>query len=93
MAADLMIYWASGVPQCMAALIVLEEKNLQGYKHKLLSFDKKEHKSEEVLKLNPRGEVSKPFVFLFRGLPSPAGFCGVSCCPGQGQQENDLVDS
>ena len=38
-------------------MIVLEEKKLQGYKHKLLSFEKGEHKSQEVLEVNLRGEV------------------------------------
>ena len=38
-------------------MIALEEKNLQGYNHKLLSFDKMEHKSQEVLDINPRGQV------------------------------------
>jgi glutathione S-transferase len=36
-------------------MLVLEEKGLGGYGNKLLSFDKKEHKGEEVLKWNPRG--------------------------------------
>lgn len=38
-------------------MLALEEKGLQGYGNKLLSFSKKEHKGEEVLKLNPRGQV------------------------------------
>ncbi len=38
-------------------MIALEEKLLQGYKHKLLSFDKNEHKCEEVKSLNPRVQV------------------------------------
>lgn len=38
-------------------MIALEEKGLVGYNQKLLSFDKKEHKSEEVLRINPRGQV------------------------------------
>uniref|UniRef100_A0AAV2K9B1 Glutathione S-transferase n=1 Tax=Knipowitschia caucasica TaxID=637954 RepID=A0AAV2K9B1_KNICA len=38
-------------------MIALEEKQLQGYNQKLLSFEKMEHKSEEVLKLNPRGQL------------------------------------
>ena len=58
MAQDMMIYWGSGSGPCSSALIVLEEKALQGYKEKLVSFEKKEHKTEEVLKLNPRGQVS-----------------------------------
>ncbi len=38
-------------------MITLEEKLLQGYKHKYLSFDKNEHKCEEVKALNPRLQV------------------------------------
>lgn len=38
-------------------MIALEEKNLQGYNQKLLSFEKMEHKSQEVLDLNPRGQL------------------------------------
>lgn len=38
-------------------MIALEEKKLQGYKHKLLSFERGEHKSQEVLEINPRGQV------------------------------------
>jgi len=37
--------------------MVLEEKGLNGYGNKLISFEKKEHKSEEIMKLNPRGQV------------------------------------
>lgn len=54
----MMLYWGSGSPPCWRVQIALEEKNLQGYHHKLLSFDKGEHKSEEVMKLNPRGQVN-----------------------------------
>lgn len=41
-------------------MITLEEKKLQAYKRKLLSFEKGEHKSQEVLDINPRGQVNKP---------------------------------
>jgi len=37
-------------------MIVLKEKGLE-YGEKLIEFGKKEHKSEEVMKLNPRGQV------------------------------------
>ncbi|XP_060771548.1 glutathione S-transferase A-like isoform X1 [Neoarius graeffei] len=57
MAESMMLYWGSGSPPCWRVLIALEEKNLQGFQHKLLSFDKGEHKSEEVMKLNPRGQL------------------------------------
>ena len=40
-------------------MIVLQEKGLwESCGNKLCEFSKKEHKSEEVLKLNPRGQVS-----------------------------------
>ncbi len=46
-------------------MITLEEKLLQGYKHKLLSFDKNEHKCEEVKALNPRLQVRyRPVLFM-----------------------------
>jgi len=38
-------------------MLALEEKGLAGYQNKLLQFSKNEHKSEEVLKWNPRGQV------------------------------------
>ena len=45
-------------------MLVLEEKGLQGYGNKLVSFSKKEHKGEDVLKLNPRGQVGSPLTGL-----------------------------
>ncbi len=46
-------------------MITLEEKLLQGYKHKHLSFDKNEHKCEEVKALNPRLQVRyRPVPFM-----------------------------
>uniref|UniRef100_A0A671U0F2 Glutathione S-transferase rho n=1 Tax=Sparus aurata TaxID=8175 RepID=A0A671U0F2_SPAAU len=57
MAKDMTLLWGSGSPPCWRVMIALEEKNLKGYNHKLLSFDKKEHKSEEVMKMNPRGQL------------------------------------
>ena len=51
------LLWGSGSAPCWRVMIALEEKNLQGYNHKLLSFDKMEHKSQEVLDINPRGQV------------------------------------
>nr|KAG5694821.1 hypothetical protein BaRGS_019198 [Batillaria attramentaria] len=37
-------------------MIVLEEKGIKGYGSKMISFSNKEHKGEEVMKLNPRGQ-------------------------------------
>ncbi|XP_030267800.1 glutathione S-transferase A-like [Sparus aurata] len=57
MAKDMTLLWGSGSAPCWRVMIALEEKNLQGYNHKLLSFDKMEHKSQEVLDINPRGQL------------------------------------
>ncbi|XP_029023196.1 glutathione S-transferase A-like [Betta splendens] len=57
MAQDITVMWGSGSPPCWKALIALHEKNLQGYNSVLLSFDKKEHKSQQVLDINPRGQL------------------------------------
>jgi len=51
------LLWGSGSPPCWRVMIALEEKNLQGYNQKVLSFEKGEHKSQEVLDMNPRGQL------------------------------------
>lgn len=56
-AGDFFIYWGSGSMPCMRPMIVLEEKGFSGYGNKLISFSDKGHKSEEIMKLNPRGQV------------------------------------
>ncbi|KAM9340392.1 glutathione S-transferase A-like [Symphorus nematophorus] len=57
MAKSMSLLWGAGSPPCWRVMITLEEKKLQGYKHKLLSFEKGEHKSHEVLEINPRGQL------------------------------------
>ncbi|XP_059205939.1 glutathione S-transferase A-like [Centropristis striata] len=57
MAQDMTLLWGSGSPPCWRVMIALEEKNLQGYHQKLLSFEKDEHKSQEVLDINARGQL------------------------------------
>lgn len=57
MASDMSLIWGSGSPPCWRAMLVLEEKGLQGYESKQISFEKKGHKTEEVFKINPRGQV------------------------------------
>ncbi|VDI14493.1 glutathione S-transferase [Mytilus galloprovincialis] len=57
MAENMFLYWGSGSVPCWKAMIALEEKGFSGYKNKLISFDNNEMKGEDVLKLNPRGEV------------------------------------
>ncbi|XP_051811652.1 glutathione S-transferase A-like [Acanthochromis polyacanthus] len=56
MAKDMTLLWGSGSSPCWRIQIMLEEKQLQGYNQKLLSFEKMEHKSQEVLDINPRGQ-------------------------------------
>ncbi|XP_012706824.2 glutathione S-transferase A [Fundulus heteroclitus] len=57
MAKSMTLLWGAGSPPCWRVMITLEEKKLQGYKHKLLSFEKEDHKSQEVLQINPRGQL------------------------------------
>ncbi|XP_034456058.1 glutathione S-transferase A isoform X1 [Hippoglossus hippoglossus] len=57
MAKDMTLLWGSGSPPCWRLMIALEEKNLQGYNSTMLSFEKMEHKSEVVMKMNPRGQL------------------------------------
>ncbi|XP_026204351.1 glutathione S-transferase A-like [Anabas testudineus] len=57
MAKSISLLWGAGSPPCWRVMIALEEKKLQGYKHKLLSFERSEHKSQEVLEINPRGQL------------------------------------
>lgn len=57
MAKSMSLLWGAGSPPCWRLMIALEEKKLQGYKHKLLSFEKDEHKTEGALEINPRGQV------------------------------------
>ncbi|XP_013765183.1 glutathione S-transferase A-like [Pundamilia nyererei] len=60
MAKDMTLLWGTGSCPCWRVMIALEEKSLQGYNHKLLSFEKMEHKSQEVLDINPRGQKLIP---------------------------------
>ncbi|KAM9385718.1 glutathione S-transferase A-like [Pholidichthys leucotaenia] len=57
MAKSMNLQWAAGSAPCWRVMITLEEKKLQGYEHKLLSFEEGQHKSQEVLEINPRGQV------------------------------------
>ncbi len=54
MAIDL--YWGSGSPYSWRVLLALEYKKL-AYRSTLLQFSKQEHKSAQMLKMNPRGRV------------------------------------
>ncbi|XP_075867578.1 glutathione S-transferase A-like [Nelusetta ayraudi] len=57
MAKDMTLLWGAGSPPCWRVMIALEEKNLQGYNQKRFFFEKQEHKSAEVMAMNPRGQL------------------------------------
>ncbi len=48
------LYWAGGSPFAWRVHLALEHKQLT-YESQLLHFDKQEHQSPQMLKLNPRG--------------------------------------
>ena len=50
------IYWGSGSPYAWRVLLALEYKRLPYTSH-LLQFSKQEHKSPQMLQMNPRGRV------------------------------------
>jgi glutathione S-transferase len=50
------IYWGSGSPYSWRVLLALEYKRL-AYDSHLLQFAKQEHKSPQMLRMNPRGRV------------------------------------
>ena len=50
------VFWGSGSPYAWRVLLALEYKRLPYASH-LLQFSKQEHKSHEMLALNPRGRV------------------------------------
>lgn len=58
MAADMFLFWSSGSAPSWRVMLALEEKGLGGYQNKLISFDKQEHKGEDLRKWNPRGQVA-----------------------------------
>jgi glutathione S-transferase len=50
------LWWGSGSPYSWRALLALEYKQLPYVSH-LVQFAKQEHKSAQMLKMNPRGRV------------------------------------
>ncbi|MBL8264912.1 glutathione S-transferase family protein, partial [Steroidobacter sp.] len=50
------LWWGSGSPYSWRALLALEHKRLQYVSH-LLQFSKQEHRSPQLLQMNPRGRV------------------------------------
>src|SRR6202035_4522324 len=50
------VFWGSGSPFAWRVLLALENKRLPYVSH-LLQFSKQEHKSPQMLALNPRGRV------------------------------------
>ena len=53
-ATKITFYWGSGCPYCMRAMMALEEKGLD-YESRMIPMSSS--RSEEMLKLNPRGQV------------------------------------
>lgn len=51
------LFWGSGSVPCWRVMICLEEKALRKYDSQKLSFLNGEHKSEQLLDINPRGQV------------------------------------
>jgi glutathione S-transferase len=52
----LTLYWGSGSPYSWRVLLALEHKRLP-YESQLLHFDKQEHQSPPMLRMNPRGRL------------------------------------
>src|SRR5688500_20160699 len=50
------LWWGSGSPYSWRALLALEHKRLPYVSH-LVQFSKQEHRSPQMLKMNPRGRV------------------------------------
>jgi glutathione S-transferase len=80
------LWWGSGSPYSWRALLALEYKQLQYTSH-VVQFAKQEHRSPQLLKMNPRGRVpvlkDDDYVcfeslailhFLDRKYPQPALF-------------------
>lgn len=66
---DMFLWWGSGSGPCWRVMLVLAEKGLwEGCPNKLVSFAAKEHKAEDIMKLNPRGQVSSQFGSKYRTL-------------------------
>jgi glutathione S-transferase len=54
--AEMEVYWGSGSQPSWRVLLALEVKGV-AYDSKLISFQKREHKTPEFLEMNPRGKV------------------------------------
>jgi len=52
----LQVFWGSGSPPAWRVIYYLEVRKIP-YESKLLEFSKKQHKTPEFLKINPRGKV------------------------------------
>jgi len=53
---SLTLYWGSGSPFSWRVLLALAHKRLP-FESQMLHFDKQEHQSPQMLKMNPRGRV------------------------------------
>uniref|UniRef100_A0A3Q1EMT8 Glutathione S-transferase rho n=1 Tax=Acanthochromis polyacanthus TaxID=80966 RepID=A0A3Q1EMT8_9TELE len=57
MAKDMTLLWASGSVPCWRVMIMLEEKQLQGYNHRQLSIEEFMNKPQELFDINQRGQL------------------------------------
>jgi glutathione S-transferase len=71
---DYVLYWGSGSPFASRVMIYLYEKDI-AFESCLIQFYKKEYKTEEFLKMNPRGQIPllidrsmTPNVYIYEGL-------------------------
>ncbi len=63
------VFWGSGSPFAWRVLLTLEVKRLP-YESRLLEFSRKQHKSPEFLRLNPRGKVPVIMKYLDDKYPA-----------------------
>uniref|UniRef100_A0A3Q1FD55 Glutathione S-transferase A-like n=1 Tax=Acanthochromis polyacanthus TaxID=80966 RepID=A0A3Q1FD55_9TELE len=57
MAKDMTLMWVDGSIPCWRVMIMLEEKQLQGYNHRQISFEEFANKPQEMFDVNPRGQL------------------------------------
>ena len=54
---DMFVWWGSGSVPSWRLLLTLQEKGLNKYGEKLISFSKQENKADDIMAVNPRGQV------------------------------------
>ena len=77
-------YWGSGSPYSWRVLLALEYKGVP-YESHVLQFSKQEHKSPQMLRMNPRGRVPvlRDGDFVVSTSRSPACFISTASIPSR----------